>query len=94
MLTIKHVTDGGETILQASETNYLDGQSPTSVVAEQLMYLDGKEWKSIRFGIAYVMNEAGRTVATYNMNPVANSAIGVGVGIAATAADQFQRHAA
>ena len=67
MLTIKHVTGSGEALYQGSEAIYHNGGLGTAA-AEQLQYLDGKEWKSIRFGVAYVMNDAGKTVATYDMN--------------------------
>lgn len=70
MLTIKHITVSGEALYQGSEAIYHNGMDTAAV--EQLQYLDGKEWKFLRFGVAYVMNDAGKTVATYDMNGVAN----------------------
>ena len=66
MFTIKHVTSSGETIYLGSEVMYHNGMELAA--PEQVMYLDNKEWKSLRFGVVYVMNDAGKTVATYNMN--------------------------
>lgn len=66
MFTIKHVTDSGEAIYLGSEVTYLNG-SDNSAAAKQVAYLDGKEWKSLQFGIVYVMNDTGKTVATYDM---------------------------
>lgn len=72
MLAIKHVTGSGEALYQGSEVIYLNGAGDANAIAataaEQLQYLDGKEWKSLRFGVVYVMNDAGKTVATYDMN--------------------------
>ena len=78
MLTIKHVTGSGEALYQGSEVIYHNGMD--TAAAEQLQYLDGKEWKSVRSGIAYVMNDAGKTVATYDMNQIAKTALSSIVG--------------
>ena len=65
MFTIKHVTDPGEAIYLGAEVMYHNGFD--SAAAEQVMYLDGKDWKSLRFGVVYVMNDAGKTVSHYDM---------------------------
>lgn len=66
MLTIKHVTDSCEAIYLASEATYLSGAGENTAV-KQVTYLDGKEWKSVHGGVVYVMNDTGKTVATYDM---------------------------
>lgn len=66
MLTIKHVTDSGEAIYLCSEVAYLNG-SDNSAAAKRVTYLDGKEWKTLAHGVVYVMNDTGKTVATYDM---------------------------
>ena len=65
MLTIKHVTGSGEALYQGSEVIYHNGQD--SAAALQVQYLDGKEWKSLLNGVVYVMNDAGKTVANYEL---------------------------
>ena len=63
MLTIKHVTEGGEILVQANEVTYHD---ETTMTARSVGYLADKEWKSISgSGVVYVMNDTGKTVATY-----------------------------
>ena len=74
MLTIKQVNSNSEALFQGSEVMYYDGEA--GAAALQVMYLDGKEWKSLTSGLIYVMNESGKTVATYSLVPVNESALG------------------
>ncbi len=70
MFTLKHITDSGdapyfgEALYSGTEVIFRNGDTADTI---QVAYLDGKEWESLRYGIVYVMNEAGKTVATYDM---------------------------
>lgn len=87
MLTIKHVTASGEAIYLGSEVTYRNGFD-SSAAAKQVAYLDGKEWKSLSHGLVYVMNETGKTVATYDMNELA-AGYSFNLGSAGRPADPF-----
>lgn len=67
MFTIKHVSPtGNETLYQATEASFVsDPSGATSFV--NYTAPNSNEIKSIEGGTVYVMNEAGKTVATYRM---------------------------
>lgn len=72
MFTLKHVSPfGGEAIYQGSEVTYGDAQSAAGTAvqsAAHVAYLDGREWKYLHKGVVYVMNDVGKTVATYDLS--------------------------
>ncbi len=65
MFTLKHVTpDGNEELHYGSSPIY----SRTQSGGDTVHYTDSKsEVQTIRWGKVYVMNEHGKTVATYDM---------------------------
>lgn len=82
MLTVKHVGDtGNETIYPATEVSYNPNIGSGSVGGDPnikhvqsigcVWYTDPRssEIKSLEGGTVYVMNETGKTIATYRMAP-------------------------
>lgn len=60
MLTVRHIVDGGETIQEARGV-----AAQTTSDNERVLVCDGS--LTLRDGVAYVMNDAGRTVAKYEL---------------------------
>lgn len=67
MFTIKHVSpSGNEALYQAIDVQFLPGVAPdTGMVSYKTAA--GPELHGLEGGTVYVMNEAGKTVATYRM---------------------------
>jgi len=81
MLTLKHIIwDGGfETIYQAKEVRakYLEPKTsdgPRGGLEFLAFDLPSGEVRTLKFGKAYVMNEAGKTVSSYDMGREPNVA--------------------
>lgn len=63
MFTLKHVTDTAEVLYEGTEVNF-SGRHNTVWYT-----LPDREIRSIEgTGVVYVMNQNGRTVATYDLN--------------------------
>ena len=71
MLTVKHVKPSGcESIHLAREVRYDCGQGPESIASAPTLWIDtpsGETQGLGSWGVFYVMNDAGKTVARYNM---------------------------
>ena len=61
MMTVKHITDSGETVLPCRSVEYLPHAATLKVMADdkQNMLTGGK---------AFVMNDSGATVARYDLS--------------------------
>lgn len=75
MLTIKHVTErGSEALYEAAEVMFhpvdLQSVSEVAVARPRVGYLANGEWRDLYGDVVYVMNDHGRTIATYRLDPV------------------------
>lgn len=62
MMTIKHIHDTGEYLVEGSDVQFYDGNVHYTAPSGQIKELDRAP------GVAYVMNQYGATVATYQVN--------------------------
>jgi len=70
-LTVKHIESNGfESIVQSTHVNFIPGdtQNPTELIAFGVAQPVSDGCNRYRNGIVYVMNEAGATVAKYEID--------------------------
>ena len=74
MLTVKHVhASGNESIHVAREVRFDRGAAPDSITDAPTLWIDtptGDTQALGSFGTFFVMNDAGRTIARYNLGGV------------------------
>lgn len=74
MLTVKHVhASGNESIHIAREVRYDCGSAPDSITDAPTLWIDtpsGDTQALGSWGTFFVMNEAGKTVARYNLGGI------------------------